>query len=196
MADKSKAVCWAECTRLLRQSLLPEKRMLFQPNLAKAAGSDYIAKRIEELRPMAHVFGALHSAESCCSMADVPASCFCISTLSISECVVIRYLAVVYGMSRCKITFMLWRAQGIRTSRGTMCWMAYGTSSGRCRTRKSERAWLLCSVINPLSYEKRGILKDISSKEDDRNKLNLIARDVAAPHYQHHASEQAFWLGE
>ena len=45
--------------RVLRQSLLPEKRMLFQPNLAKAAGSDYIAKRVEELRPIAHVFGAL-----------------------------------------------------------------------------------------------------------------------------------------
>ena len=60
-------MCCAECVPVLRQSLLPEKRMLFQPNLAKAAGSDYIAKRIEELRPMAHVFGALHSAESCCS---------------------------------------------------------------------------------------------------------------------------------
>ena len=65
MASESR-VCCAECTRVLRQSLLPEKRMLFQPNLAKAAGSDYIAKRIEELRPMAHVFGALQYAESCC----------------------------------------------------------------------------------------------------------------------------------
>lgn len=73
---ESKAVWRAESMRLLRQSLLPEKRMLFQPNLAKAAGSDYIAKRIEELRPMAHVFGALHSAGSCCSTADEPAFCF------------------------------------------------------------------------------------------------------------------------
>jgi Icc-related predicted phosphoesterase len=32
--------------------------MLFQPNLAKAVGSDYVARRIEELRPIAHVFGA------------------------------------------------------------------------------------------------------------------------------------------
>ncbi len=38
--------------------------MLFQPNLAKAAGSDYIARRIEELRPIAHVFGALPADES------------------------------------------------------------------------------------------------------------------------------------
>ena len=66
MASKSKAVCYAEYPRVLRQSLLPEKRMLFQPNLAKAAGSDYIAKRIEELRPMAHVFGALQSVLGSC----------------------------------------------------------------------------------------------------------------------------------
>ncbi|EIE23640.1 Metallo-dependent phosphatase, partial [Coccomyxa subellipsoidea C-169] len=44
------------------QSLLPEKRMLFQPNLAKAVGSDYIQRRIEELRPMAHIFGHTHFA--------------------------------------------------------------------------------------------------------------------------------------
>ena len=42
------------------QALLPEKRMLFQPNLAKAVGSSYVAKRIEELRPIAHVFGHTH----------------------------------------------------------------------------------------------------------------------------------------
>lgn len=34
--------------------------MLFQPNLAKAVGSDYVARRIEELRPAAHVFGHTH----------------------------------------------------------------------------------------------------------------------------------------
>lgn len=39
--------------------------MLFQPNLAKAAGSDYIARRIEELRPIAHVFGALPADRTC-----------------------------------------------------------------------------------------------------------------------------------
>jgi hypothetical protein len=44
------------------QSLLPEKRMLFQPNLAKAVGSDYIQRRIEELRPIAHIFGHTHFA--------------------------------------------------------------------------------------------------------------------------------------
>lgn len=42
------------------QELLPEKRMLFQPNLAKAVGSKYIAQRIEELRPVAHIFGHTH----------------------------------------------------------------------------------------------------------------------------------------
>lgn len=42
------------------QTLLPEKRMLFQPNLAKAAGSDFVQRRIEELRPCAHVFGHTH----------------------------------------------------------------------------------------------------------------------------------------
>ena len=34
--------------------------MLFQPNLGKASGSSYIARRIEELRPIAHVFGHTH----------------------------------------------------------------------------------------------------------------------------------------
>ena len=45
---------------LRAQALLPEKRMLFQPNLAKAVGSDYVQRRIEELRPAAHVFGHTH----------------------------------------------------------------------------------------------------------------------------------------
>ena len=34
--------------------------MLFQPNLAKAVGSSYVAQRIQELRPLAHVFGHTH----------------------------------------------------------------------------------------------------------------------------------------
>ena len=34
--------------------------MLYQPNLAKAAGSDLLAKRICQLRPIAHVFGHTH----------------------------------------------------------------------------------------------------------------------------------------
>jgi hypothetical protein len=44
------------------QVLLPEKRMLFQPNLAKAVGSNYVARRIEELKPLAHVYGHTHFA--------------------------------------------------------------------------------------------------------------------------------------
>lgn len=42
------------------QRLLPEKRMLHHPNLAKAVGSDPLAARIARLRPAAHVFGHTH----------------------------------------------------------------------------------------------------------------------------------------
>lgn len=45
---------------LPRQELLPEKRMLFYPNLAKASGSDQVEMRIRRLRPLAHVFGHTH----------------------------------------------------------------------------------------------------------------------------------------
>ncbi|EFN56980.1 hypothetical protein CHLNCDRAFT_21755 [Chlorella variabilis] len=45
---------------LPRQELLPEKRMLYQPNLAKAAGSDALEARVRRLRPLAHVFGHTH----------------------------------------------------------------------------------------------------------------------------------------
>ena len=34
--------------------------MLYQPNLAKAVGSNYVAQRIDELRPVAHIFGHTH----------------------------------------------------------------------------------------------------------------------------------------
>jgi hypothetical protein len=43
-----------------RQELLPEKRMLFHPNLAKASGSTFIEARIRSLKPIAHVFGHTH----------------------------------------------------------------------------------------------------------------------------------------
>lgn len=42
--------------------LLPEKRMLFFPNLAKAVGSNYLKKRVETLAPTCHVFGHTHFA--------------------------------------------------------------------------------------------------------------------------------------
>lgn len=42
------------------QELLPEKRMLYQPNLAKAAGSDFLAKRMQQIQPTAHIFGHTH----------------------------------------------------------------------------------------------------------------------------------------
>lgn len=42
------------------QELLPEKRMLRHPNLAKAVGSDPLADRIAALQPDCHVFGHTH----------------------------------------------------------------------------------------------------------------------------------------
>jgi len=42
------------------QSLLPEKRWLHFPNLAKACGSDYLADRVKQLSPMAHIYGHTH----------------------------------------------------------------------------------------------------------------------------------------
>lgn len=45
---------------LIVQELLPEKRMLYQPNLAKAVGSQLLAKRVQQLKPVAHVFGHTH----------------------------------------------------------------------------------------------------------------------------------------
>jgi Icc-related predicted phosphoesterase len=45
---------------LPRQELLPEKRMLYVPNLAKAAGSEPLEARVRRLRPLAHVFGHTH----------------------------------------------------------------------------------------------------------------------------------------
>eukprot|EP00435_Cladocopium_sp_Y103_P045191 s1445_g12.t3 len=38
----------------------PEKRYLTYPNLAKGIGSDYLRKRVEDLRPDIHVFGHTH----------------------------------------------------------------------------------------------------------------------------------------
>lgn len=43
------------------QDLLPEKRFLYFPNLAKAVGSDYLGRRVfEEVRPDCHVYGHTH----------------------------------------------------------------------------------------------------------------------------------------
>lgn len=42
------------------QALLPEKRYLFYPNLAKAAGSAPLAKRLRVLKPDVHIFGHTH----------------------------------------------------------------------------------------------------------------------------------------
>ena len=40
--------------------LTPEKRYLFWANLAKATGSIYLGKRIDELQPTCHCFGHTH----------------------------------------------------------------------------------------------------------------------------------------
>ena len=42
------------------QELLPEKRLLRHPNLAKAVGSDALAARVAALAPEVHVFGHTH----------------------------------------------------------------------------------------------------------------------------------------
>jgi len=40
--------------------LIPEKRYLFYPNLAKAVGSTFLAHRVGRLQPLIHVFGHTH----------------------------------------------------------------------------------------------------------------------------------------
>jgi hypothetical protein len=45
---------------LPRIELLPEKRFLFLPPLAKASGSAYLNARVQALRPSMHVFGHTH----------------------------------------------------------------------------------------------------------------------------------------
>ncbi|KAK9829451.1 hypothetical protein WJX72_005956 [[Myrmecia] bisecta] len=42
------------------QELLPEKRFLFYPNLAKAVGSDPLGQRVAALKPDIHIFGHTH----------------------------------------------------------------------------------------------------------------------------------------
>jgi hypothetical protein len=48
--------CWMG-ERMAAQELLPEKRLLRHPNLAKAVGSDPLAARIAQLQPDCHIFG-------------------------------------------------------------------------------------------------------------------------------------------
>jgi hypothetical protein len=45
---------------LPRIELMPEKRFLYLPTLSKAVGSDYLKRRVEQLRPDLHVFGHTH----------------------------------------------------------------------------------------------------------------------------------------
>lgn len=41
-----------------RMELCPEKRFLFYPKLPKAVGSDFLRRRVQDLKPDVHVFGA------------------------------------------------------------------------------------------------------------------------------------------
>ena len=43
-----------------RLSLNPEKRFLFNPALAKACGSSWLRRRVDQLRPDMHIFGHTH----------------------------------------------------------------------------------------------------------------------------------------
>jgi hypothetical protein len=43
-----------------RLELLPEKRFLFFPNLAKVVGSTMLGERVAQLRPDVHIFGHTH----------------------------------------------------------------------------------------------------------------------------------------
>lgn len=42
------------------QRLLPEKRYLMFPNLAKVVGSDFLGARLQKLKPQVHIFGHTH----------------------------------------------------------------------------------------------------------------------------------------
>lgn len=53
LSDFDKVAC-------IIQALLPEKRNLFYSGLAKAVGSDFLARRISKLRPSMHIFGHTH----------------------------------------------------------------------------------------------------------------------------------------
>ena len=72
-------------SRAFVQALLPEKRYLFYPNLAKAAGSAPLARRIQALQPDIHIFGhthfswdtQLHGASPCCGNARILAVARC-----------------------------------------------------------------------------------------------------------------------
>mmetsp|Transcript_2239 Transcript_2239/g.6137 ORF Transcript_2239/g.6137 Transcript_2239/m.6137 type:complete len:363 (+) Transcript_2239:43-1131(+) len=48
-----------------RSELIPEKSKLFYKNLPKAVGSDYLERRIEELKSDVHVFGHTHFSWDC-----------------------------------------------------------------------------------------------------------------------------------
>merc|ERR1712113_48907 len=50
---------------LPRQELIPEKKMLFEKNLPKAVGSDFLMHRINSLQPNIHIFGHTHFSWDC-----------------------------------------------------------------------------------------------------------------------------------
>lgn len=50
---------------LPRQELIPEKAMLYEKNLPKGVGSDFLMRRIEAIKPDIHVFGHTHFSWDC-----------------------------------------------------------------------------------------------------------------------------------
>mmetsp|Transcript_4442 Transcript_4442/g.11534 ORF Transcript_4442/g.11534 Transcript_4442/m.11534 type:complete len:193 (-) Transcript_4442:22-600(-) len=50
---------------LPRQDLIPEKCMLYEKALPKAVGSDFLMRRVADLKPDIHVFGHTHFSWDC-----------------------------------------------------------------------------------------------------------------------------------
>lgn len=53
-------------TDITSQELMPEKRFLFFPMLAKISGSAYLAARLQRWQPHMHVFGHTHFSWDAC----------------------------------------------------------------------------------------------------------------------------------
>ena len=76
------------------QSLLPEKRYLYYPNLAKAVGSDFLAARVAQLQPDLHLFG--HVRQLCWTSAGL-------ACMKAARCRAFVWLQVSPGSPRCSL---------------------------------------------------------------------------------------------
>ena len=89
---KEKKGLWLNWVAVL-QALLPEKRYLFYPNLAKAAGSVPLAQRLRALTPDVHVFGHTHfswdadieGVQSGCLQPDAQSLCECPQAMVLAD---------------------------------------------------------------------------------------------------------------